>query len=204
MSETSRRQPVSYGTTCTRPNRVSAPLSPSSPAVPTGWDAGIQLSIALNTRLCETDHMHSPKSGILTMHSKALRAPTTGSAKEWRVAVPAPIILSIIVLMTITAATSATCWTGLQQARAIRPSHVPPFRSRDRRARDRDSDAPAIASAAIDATGVCRHELPCTGPGELRVGLDARRAPLAPRRGVQTAHCWRFLWRNATRSIPAR
>ena len=68
---------------------------------------------------------------------------------------PAPIILSITVLMTITAATSATCWTGLRQARATRPSHVPPFRSRDRRARDRDSAAPAIASAAIDATGVC-------------------------------------------------
>jgi len=63
---------------------------------------------------------------------------------------------------------------------------------------------PAIASAAIDATDACRHELPGTGPGELRVGLDARRVPLAPRRGGQIAHCWRFLWRNAMRSIPAR
>jgi hypothetical protein len=69
--------------------------------------------------------------------------------------VPTPIILPITVLMTITAATSATCWTGLRPARATCPSHVPPFRSRDRRARDRDSAAPAIASAAIDATGVC-------------------------------------------------
>ena len=96
---------------------------------------------------------------------------------------PAPIILSITVLMTITAATSATCWTGVRQARATCPSHVLPFRSRDRRARDRDSAAPAIASAAIDTTDACRQELPGTGPGELRVGLDARRVPLAPRRG---------------------
>ena len=117
---------------------------------------------------------------------------------------PAPIILSIAVLMTITAATSATCWTGLRQARATCPSHVPPFRSRDRRARDRDSAAPAIASAAIDVAGVCLQVLPGTGPGELRVGLDARRVPFAPRRGMQIAHCWRFLWRNAMRFIPAR
>ena len=68
---------------------------------------------------------------------------------------PTPIILPIAVLMTITAATSATCWTGVRQARATCPSHVLPFRSRDRRARDRDSAAAAIASAAIDATGVC-------------------------------------------------
>jgi len=40
--------------------------------------------------------------------------------------VPAPIILSIAVLMTITAATSATCWTGVRQVRATRPSHVHP------------------------------------------------------------------------------
>ena len=209
MSEMSRRQPVSFGTTFTRPDRVSAALSPSSPAVP--YPLGRRDSAehlrsrdAVNTRLCETDHMHSPKNGILTMHSNALRAQTTGGANEWRVAVPAPIILSIAVLMTTTAATSATCWTGLRQARATRPSHVPPFRSRDRRARDRDSAAAAIASAAIDATGVCRHEFAGTEPGELRVGLAARRVPLAPRRGGQITHCWRFLWRNAMRSIPAR
>jgi hypothetical protein len=161
MSEMPRRPPASYGTTFTRPDRVSAPISPSSPAVPTGRGRSVSAEHlrsrdAVNTRLCETDHMHSPKNVILTMHSKALRAPRTGGAKEWRVAVPAPIILSIAVLMTITAATSATCWTGLRQARATRPSQVRPSGAATGAIETAFGGRPRFASAAIDATDACR------------------------------------------------
>ena len=68
---------------------------------------------------------------------------------------PAPIILSITVLMTITAATSATCWTEVRQARATRPSHVRPSGAATGALETAFGRRWRFASAAIDATGVC-------------------------------------------------
>jgi len=213
MSEMSRRQPVSFGTTFTRPDRVSAALSPSSPAVPPAGAQRIHHQTAaehlrsrnvVNARLCEADHTHTSKNGMLTMHSKALRAPTSERAQKnggRRAGTDHPIdrrsdddngryVCNML--------------DGSAAGASHSPVPCPPLRSRYRRARDRVRSPAAIASAAIDVAGVCLQVLPGTGPGELRVGLDARRVPFAPRRGMQIAHCWRFLWRNAMRFIPAR